>query len=103
MVTPRHDPNLLVNPSTFDIESEVLSITDVTSEKFVPGPSKDVVLGDLIIVLKRFRNAIRWKAFFHDLNENIQANGQTEEELNANTDTTSVLSTPRKEGLKTNL
>ena len=86
MVTPRHDPNLLVNPSIFDIESEVLSITDVTSEKFVPGPSKDVVLSDSIIGLKRFRIAIRWKAFFHDLNEKSQANGQTEGDFNANTD-----------------
>ena len=38
----------------------------MTSEKFVTTPNRTNVLSDLLIGLKRFRNAIRWKAFFQE-------------------------------------
>ena len=66
MVTPRLDSHSTINIEENDIESEVLAITSVTSEKFVAAPNKTNVISDLLIGLKRFRNATRWKAFFHD-------------------------------------
>jgi len=58
MVTPRK------NNLEIDIQSELLSITSETSEQFVAEPRKADTLSDLIIGLKRYKNAIRWKEFF---------------------------------------
>jgi hypothetical protein len=35
-----------------------------TSDKFVPQPSKDDILGDLLLGIRRFANDIRWKEFW---------------------------------------
>ena len=51
----------MVNPP---LSEEVQAITRDTSEKYIIQPSKTQVLGDLLIGLKRFRNAVRWKEFF---------------------------------------
>ena len=40
-------------------------IQDV-SVKHVPTPSCDAVLSDLITALKRFKEIVRWKAFWHE-------------------------------------
>ena len=69
LVTPRLDSHSTIKIEESEIESEVLAITSVTSEKFVAAPNKVNVIGDLLIGLKRFRNATRWKAFFHDKNK----------------------------------
>ena len=57
MVIPQ--PNII-----YDIEREVQKVTSGISEKFVSEPSKANALSDLIIGLKRYKNAIRWKEFF---------------------------------------
>ena len=65
MVTP---PPELGLPN---IEREVLSITSEILEKFVPEPNKASVLGDLLIGIKRFRNAVRVKAFFVEQGDKV--------------------------------
>ena len=66
MVTPQNNNHSTINIDECAIERAVLAITSVTSEKFVTTPSRTNVLSDLLIGLKRFRNAIRWKAFFQE-------------------------------------
>jgi len=50
--------------SRTSLEREVLHVTNETSDKFVPAPDRNLVLSDLLIGLKRFRNVVRWKYFF---------------------------------------
>ena len=66
MVTPQNNNHPTINIDGCAIERTVQAITSVTSEKFVTTPSRMNVLSDLLIGLKRFRNAIRWKAFFQE-------------------------------------
>ena len=58
MVIPSDEINTL--------KREVLYVTNETSDKFVLAPTKEHVLSDLIIGLKRFRNTVRWKCFFQE-------------------------------------
>ena len=51
-------------PNTYNIERAVQKVTSGISEKFVSEPSIANAMGDLIIGLKRYKNAIRWKEFF---------------------------------------
>ena len=51
-------------PDVYDIEREVLKVTSGISEKFVAEPNRASAFCDLIIGLKRYKNAIRWKDFF---------------------------------------
>ena len=44
-----------------EIDIVVRMVTSETSEKYVPSPRRDNVLGDLLIGLKRFNNVTRWK------------------------------------------
>ena len=46
------------------LEEEVQAIVRVTSEKYICASNKDHVLSDLLLDLKRFRNAVRWKELF---------------------------------------
>jgi GIY-YIG catalytic domain len=46
------------------LEDEVRCLVGETSEKFVPAPTQDQVLTDTIEALRRFKEAVRWKAFF---------------------------------------
>ena len=55
---------MLANMNNPPIMEEVRHITRETSEKYIVQPSKRQVLADLLIGLKRFRNAVRWKEFF---------------------------------------
>ena len=71
MVTPQNNNHPTINIDGCAIERTVQAITSVTSEKFVTTPSRMNVLSDLLIGLKRFRNAIRWKAFFQEKAEDI--------------------------------
>ena len=48
----------------YTLKREVLNVTNETSDKFVFAPTKEQILSDLIIGLKRFRNTVRWKWFF---------------------------------------
>ena len=48
----------------YTLKREVLNVTNETSDKFVFAPTKEQILADLIIGLKRFRNTVRWKWFF---------------------------------------
>ena len=57
IVTPQND--------IYDIEREVLKVTSGISEKFVSEPSKANALSDLMIGLKRYKNAIRRKQFLN--------------------------------------
>jgi hypothetical protein len=45
-------------------ESRVQRLICGTSEKSVPQPSKDNILGDLLLRIRRFANDIRWKEFW---------------------------------------
>ena len=51
----------MVDPlsQTTRLLKEVQSIVSITSEKFVPAPSKDQILTNLLIGLKRFQNTVR--------------------------------------------
>jgi hypothetical protein len=51
-------------PTLLDIGDEVRRLSSETSEKYVPAPSKGVILQDVLIGLKRFRNAVRLKWFW---------------------------------------
>ena len=50
----------------YNLKREILHVTNETSEKIVLAPSKEQILADLIIGLKRFRNTVRWKWFFQE-------------------------------------
>ena len=50
--------NPSLKPKIMDIDSEVLCLSSETSEKYVPAPSKGVILQDVLIGLKRFWNAV---------------------------------------------
>ena len=50
--------------SPYCVETEVLEITSGTLDNFVPAPTRNQVLSDLLIGLKIFRNSVRWKWFF---------------------------------------
>jgi hypothetical protein len=63
-------------------------VTSETSEKYVPSPQWDTVLGDLLIGLKRFKNVTRWKEFF--LKEHDNKNEEVETEEDNHTEDSSV-------------
>ena len=64
------------------IKKEVLTITSVTSEKFIVTPNRSTVLSDLLIGSKKNRNATRWKAFFKEnTTEEGETNKRTEGEI----------------------
>jgi hypothetical protein len=44
--------------------NEVLRLSSETLEKYVPAPHKGQILQDLLIGIKRFKNAVRWKWFW---------------------------------------
>ena len=67
----------------FCLTSEVLNVTSETSDNFVPAPSKDSILSDLIIGLGRFRNTVRWKWFFTE--EKRKKNEKLNSPLSQNT------------------
>ena len=98
MVTPQSNSNSTINIEECPIERAVLAITSVTSEKFVAEPDKSTVLSDLLIGLKRFRNAVRWKAFFQEKAEEqknkVQSNDNStiEEVSNENAPTIESIS-----------
>ena len=81
MVTPQSNNHSTIHIEECPIERAVLAITSVTSEKFVTEPDKTTVLSDLLIGLKRFRNAVRWKAFFMEKAEE-QKNKENKEHSN---------------------
>ena len=54
----------LEETSLYYLQKSVLRVTNETSDKFVPAPSRNQILSDLLIGLKRFRNVVRWKHFF---------------------------------------
>jgi GIY-YIG catalytic domain len=45
------------------LEDEVQSLVGGTSEKFVPQPSRDDVISDIVNGLRRFKDVVRWKDF----------------------------------------
>ena len=51
-------------PELMDTNSEVLCLSSETLEKYIPAPSKGIILQDVLIGLKRFWNAVRWKWFW---------------------------------------
>jgi hypothetical protein len=53
----------MLNPLE-NLSNEVLCLSSETSEKYVPAPPKGQVLQDLLIGIKRFKNAVRWKWFW---------------------------------------
>jgi hypothetical protein len=46
------------------LEDEIRCLVGETSEKFVPAPTQDQVLADAIESLRRFKESVRWRAFF---------------------------------------
>ena len=48
------------------IEKIVLDVTNGLSGKFVPCPTKSMVLRELVVSLNRFRESLRWAVFFHE-------------------------------------
>ena len=64
------------------IKREVLTITSVTSEKFIVTLNRSIILGGLLIGLKFFQNSIRWKAFFKEnTTDEVKTNKQIKEEI----------------------
>jgi hypothetical protein len=53
----------MLNPLE-NLSNEVLCLSSESSEKYVPEPHKGQVLQDLLIGIKRFKNAVRWKWFW---------------------------------------
>jgi hypothetical protein len=47
-----------------NLSNEVLCLSSETLEKYVPVPHKGQVLQDLLIGIKRFKYAVRWKWFW---------------------------------------
>jgi hypothetical protein len=47
-----------------NLHEQVSTLIRGTSEKYVPEPSKNDILSDVIIGLWRFSNSCRWKAFW---------------------------------------
>ena len=58
MDNPSSKPNLM------DIDSEALHLSSETLEKYIPAPSKGIILQDVLIGLKRFWNVVQWKWFW---------------------------------------
>ena len=46
-----------------NLQDEVLSLSSGTSEKYVPQPSRLQIQSDILLGLRRFKNAVRWKEF----------------------------------------
>ena len=104
MVTPQTNSHPTINIAEWAIERAVLEITSVTSEKFVAAPNKTTVLGDLLIGLKRFRNVVRWKAFFQEkADEQSNSKSRTEENSTIANENNSTITSISREGLNTNL
>ena len=104
MVTPQTNSHPTINIAECAIERAVLEITSVTSEKFVAAPNKTTVLGDLLIGLKRFRNVVRWKAFFQEkADEQSNSKGRNEKNSKIANEDNSTTESISKEGLNTNL
>lgn len=66
MFTPQTNNHPAINIEECPIERVVLTIKSVNSERIVTLPNITTVLSDLLIGLKRFRNAIRWEALFQE-------------------------------------
>ena len=86
-------------------EEEVLNIIHETSEKYITPPSKNQLLSDLLIGLKRFRNSVRWKEAAHIRKMEEQSKRLSPKSVinSFNFNETEDLIEPPREGLKTNL
>ena len=47
-----------------NLHEKVLSLASEISERFVPAPTSDDILSDVLIGLKRYVFSLRWKEFF---------------------------------------
>ena len=57
----------LVHASNMEnIREEVQRVCSGTSDRFVPKPSWKYVQSDVLIVMRRFKNMVRWKEFWRD-------------------------------------
>ena len=65
-----------------NLSEEVLSLCNETSFKYVPEPSNDENLADLLVSLKRFKNSARWKEFWRNKTDSL------DNELNSEHETT---------------
>ena len=66
------------------VEDAVLAITSGTSDNYVPAPNESQVMSDLLIGIKRFKNSVRWKAFFlaEDTNNKNKINRNEHNSMN---------------------
>jgi len=75
-----------------------------TSEKFVPEPTGEDILTDVINGLRRFKDAVRWKAFHKYLQEEKDKENQSStHNTTHNTQEEEVQQQTHNPGLKTNL
>ena len=86
----------------YDIECEVQKVTSGISEKFVSEPSKANALSDLIIGLKRFKNAIRWKEHFLANTTASQTNPEVTDTDNSSVESPSTSTINSKDSLSSN-
>jgi hypothetical protein len=59
----------MLNPLE-NLSNELLCLSSEALEKYVPAPHKGQVLQDLLIGIKRFKNAVRWNWFWMEKSQN---------------------------------
>ena len=91
-------------------EDEVHKLVSGTSQKFVPTPSRDTVLSDALLAIKRFRVTLRNREARRNekqkerSNDNSQDNdSQSSSNTSTTSDTSSTITEQELKGLKTNL
>ena len=55
-----------------NLRQEVQRICSGTSDRFVPEPSRKAVQADILIVIRIFKNVVRWKEFWRDQKQSTE-------------------------------
>ena len=85
----------LANASNIEnLCQEVHHICSGTSDRFVPKPSRKAVQADILIVIRIFKNVVRWKEFWRDQKQS------TEPEENEIEESSIFMATGLNTGLK---
>ena len=62
------------------LRQEVQRVCSGTSDRFVPEPSRKAVQADILIVIRRFKNVVRWKEFWRDQKQSTEPEEKKTEE-----------------------
>ena len=68
------------------LQEKALNLVNETSEKYVADPSRDAILSDILIGIRRFSNSVRWKeCWMLEKQKRMRESGSTISSITNNT------------------